>query len=145
MFSSCVYGVNYNASEPDSPVRMRMACSMVEMKILPSPMRPVRAAVWMASTALVDEFIGNDDLDFHLGQEIDHIFGAAIKLRVALLAPKALGLGHRNAQKADFLQRLLHLIKLERLDDRFDFFHGCLSLFLMSLNDCTTCAISQVQ
>ena len=32
------------ASTPVSPVRMRMASSTLEMKILPSPMRPVRAA-----------------------------------------------------------------------------------------------------
>src|SRR5690348_17828036 len=32
-------------------------------------------------------------LDLHLGQEIDHIFGAAVKLGVALLAAEALHFG----------------------------------------------------
>src|SRR5262249_16876218 len=40
------------ASRAESPVRMRMASSMLETKILPSPMRPVCAARRMASMAL---------------------------------------------------------------------------------------------
>ncbi len=119
---------------------MRMACSMAGNEYLAVADAPGAGRGLDGLYGAVDKFIGNDDLDFNLGQKIHHIFGPAVKLRVALLAPKALGLGHRNPQKANFLQRLLHLIKLERLDDRFDFFHGCLSLFLMSLNDCTTCA-----
>jgi hypothetical protein len=37
------------ASAPRSPVRMRIACSTSKTKILPSPMRPVRAAFSIAS------------------------------------------------------------------------------------------------
>jgi hypothetical protein len=40
------------ASEPRSPVRMRIACSTSMTKILPSPIRPVRAAFSIASTTL---------------------------------------------------------------------------------------------
>src|SRR5262249_46298067 len=39
------------ASRPDSPVRIRIASSMLETKILPSPMRPVCADRRIASTA----------------------------------------------------------------------------------------------
>src|SRR3954462_10281425 len=39
------------ASRPDSPVRMRTASSILETKILPSPIRPVCAARRMASIA----------------------------------------------------------------------------------------------
>src|ERR1700730_16082765 len=39
------------ASSPDSPVLIRMASSMFETKIFPSPIRPVWAARWIASTA----------------------------------------------------------------------------------------------
>ena len=39
------------AAAPVSPVRMRTTSMMSEMKILPSPMRPVRAAAEIASTA----------------------------------------------------------------------------------------------
>src|SRR3546814_10317106 len=39
----------------------------------------------------LDQLVLQDDLDFHLGQEIDDIFGAAVELGVALLAAEALG------------------------------------------------------
>ena len=42
---------------------------------------------------------------------------------MALLPPEALGLGDGDAGYADFMQRFLHLIELEGLDDRFDLFH----------------------
>ena len=42
---------------------------------------------------------------------------------MALLAAEALGFDHRDALQADFLQRFLHFIELERLDDRFNLFH----------------------
>ncbi len=91
---------------------------------MPSPMRPVRAAFWIASTAGFQALVGDDDLDFHLGQEIHDIFGAAVKFGVALLAAEALGFGDRDALNADFLQRFLHFVEFERLDDGFDFFHA---------------------
>src|SRR3546814_10402600 len=43
---------------------------------------------------------------------------------MALLPPKALGLGHGDAGDADLVQRLLDLVQLERLDDRLDLLHG---------------------
>ena len=101
-----------------------MASSMSETKILPSPMRPVWAALRIASMALVEQVVGEHDLDLHLGQEVDDVFGAAIELGVALLAAEALGLGDGDALQADLLQRLLHFVELERLDDRFDLFHA---------------------
>src|SRR6187551_3256494 len=67
--------------------------------------------------------VGHDDLELHLGQEIDDVFGPAVKLGVALLAAEALGLGHGDARDADLVQRLLHLVELERLDDGLDLFH----------------------
>ena len=39
------------------------------------------------------------------------------------LAAETLGFGHGDARNADFVQRLLNLVQLERLDDRFDLFH----------------------
>ena len=67
--------------------------------------------------------VGDDDLDLHLGQKVDDIFGAAIKLGVALLAAEALRLEDGDALDARLLQRLLHLVELERLDDRLDLLH----------------------
>lgn len=43
-------GAAYNASLSRSPVRMRTAISTDDTKILPSPMRPARAELVMAST-----------------------------------------------------------------------------------------------
>jgi hypothetical protein len=42
---------------------------------------------------------------------------------MAFLASESLGFGDRDALQADLLQRFLHLIELERLDDGLDLFH----------------------
>jgi hypothetical protein len=82
---------------------MRTTCSTLETKILPSPILPVRAALTIESmapsTASVD-----DDLDLHLGQEIDDILGAAIQLGMPLLTTEALDLRDGQAGNADFRQ-----------------------------------------
>ena len=41
---------------------------------------------------------------------------------MTLLASEALGLGHGYALQSNLLQRLLHLVELERFDDGFDLF-----------------------
>ena len=41
----------------------------------------------------------------------------------AFLPAKALGFGNGDARDADFMQRFLHLVELEGLDDCFDLFH----------------------
>src|SRR5450755_1892616 len=66
----------------------------------------------------------DDDLYLHLGKKVDHIFRAAVELGVTLLPAEALDLGHREARYADLGQRLANFLKLERLDDRRDLFHG---------------------
>ena len=48
-------------------------------------------------------FVGHDNLDLHLGQEIDDIFGAAIEFGMALLAPESLGFGDSDALNAGLL------------------------------------------
>jgi hypothetical protein len=80
------------------------------------------------------ERIVDHDLQLHLGQEVDDIFGAAIQFGVALLPAEAARLRHGDAGHADIVQRFLDLIQLERLDDRLDLLHAndspsrCLSL-----------------
>ena len=71
----------------------------------------------------LDQRLFHHDLDLHLRQEIDNVLGPAIELRVAFLAAEALGLGHSDPLDADLVKRLLHLVKLEGFDDRFDLFH----------------------
>jgi hypothetical protein len=65
----------------------------------------------------------DDQLDLHFGQEVDDVLGTAIELGMALLPPEALGLDHRDALHADLVERFLHFVELERLDDGFDLFH----------------------
>src|SRR5229473_8652624 len=66
----------------------------------------------------LDHVVAEHNLDLHLGEEIHHVLGAAIKLGVSLLAAESLGLGHGDALQPDLLQRFLHLVELEGLDDR---------------------------
>src|SRR3954451_3340255 len=72
---------------------------------------------------LLDQVVGDHDLDFDLGQEVHDIFRAPVKFGVPLLPAKPLGLGHGDALETHFLKRFFHLVELERLDDGFDFFH----------------------
>ena len=64
----------------------------------------------------------DDDLQFHLGQEVDDIFGTPIQFGMSLLPTEPLGLGHGNATHADFVQGFFYFIELEGLDDRLDLF-----------------------
>jgi len=75
-----------------------------------------------------DQIVFDDQLDFHFGQKIDDIFGTTVQLGMALLTAKALGFGHGQALKADFVQSFLNFVQLEGLDDRFDLFHETVSL-----------------
>ena len=100
-----------------------MASSTVEIKILPSPMRPVRAAFMMASTARSTTASSQITSIFTFGQEVHDIFRAAIQLGMPFLAAKALGFNDGNPLEPDLVQSLLHFVELERLNDRFDLFH----------------------
>ena len=111
------------ASAPRSPVRIRITSSTGRTKILPSPIRPVLAAFSMAPTTSATFSLGDDDLELDLGQEVHDVLRAPIQLGVPLLASEALDLAHGQSLNADRAQTLLHLIQLERLDDRFDLFH----------------------
>src|SRR5476649_698383 len=62
----------------------------------------------------------NGDINLHLGQEVDHVFRAAIQLGVTLLPTEAFDLSNGNALHADLGQRLAHVVQLERLDDGSD-------------------------
>src|SRR5260221_13684340 len=66
---------------------------------------------------IVREAILDHHLDLHLGQEVDHIFSAAVELGMALLPAEALDLGDGDSGDADAVQRVLHVVELEGLDD----------------------------
>src|SRR5262245_6237111 len=71
----------------------------------------------------LDHVVAEHNLDLHLGEKIDHIFGSAIKLGVAFLASEALRLRDSDALQSDLLQRLLHLVEFEGLNHRLDLLH----------------------
>ena len=52
----------------------------------------------------LDQSVGQDDLQLHLGQEVDHVLGAAVELGMPLLTAEALDLGYGDALNADFRQ-----------------------------------------
>ena len=72
---------------------------------------------------LLDAVVGQHHLDADLGQEIDHVLGAAVKLGMALLAAEALNLGDGQAADADLGQRFANFVELEGFDDGGDLFH----------------------
>ena len=71
----------------------------------------------------VDIVVVDEDLDAYLGHEVDRVFGAAVHLRVSSLTAEALDVGDREALDAHLLDRILHVIELERLDDPDDQLH----------------------
>ena len=111
------------ASSPVSPVRMRIASSIVGDEDLAIADAAGLGGVLDRLDRLLDHVVAEHDLDLHLGQEVDDVFGAAIEFGMALLPAEALGLDDGDALQADLLKRLLHLVELERLDDRFDLLH----------------------
>ena len=48
----------------------------------------------------LDHVVVHGGLELHLGQEVDHVLGAAVQLGVALLAAKALDFGDGDAPDA---------------------------------------------
>jgi len=69
------------------------------------------------------QVVGRNDLELYLGQKVNDVFSPPIELGVALLSAETLYLGHGDALNADGIQSVLYLVELERLNDRFYFFH----------------------
>ena len=123
MMRSMSLSPRQSASDPASPVRMRTAWPMSLTKILPSPIRPVWAAFWIASTAGLALGVVHRDLDLHFRQEVHRVFGAAIDFGLPLLAAESLDLGGGQSLHAEVRQRLADIVQLERLDDCRNQFH----------------------
>src|SRR3989338_5156538 len=79
----------------------------------------------------VEVFVGKGDFDLQLRDKLDIIFRAAIKLFMPFLPPEPFDLGDGHPDDSDIGQGFLHLLKLERLDNRFNLFH-CLVSSLVS-------------
>src|SRR5438477_1023978 len=75
-----------------------------------------------------DHFVRKNDFHLHFWQEVDDVLGAPVELGVAFLTAEPLHLGDGEPEDAHVGQRLLHLIELEGLDDRFDLLHRARNL-----------------
>ena len=76
----------------------RTATSVIQ--IFPSPIFSVRAAAARASATASAEPIVDQDLDLHLGDEVDRVLSAPVHLGVTRLASEALHLAHGHAVHA---------------------------------------------
>ena len=100
-----------------------MASSMLDTKILPSPIRAGLSGAADGIDRLIDQLVADHDFDFYLRQEVDDIFRTPIKLGVPFLAPKPFRLGDGDSLEADLLEGFFDFVELERLDDGLNFFH----------------------
>src|SRR5215475_12841389 len=73
---------------------------------------------------LFDHLVFDDQLDLHLGKEVDDILGPTVEFGVTLLPAEPLGLQNSDAFEADLIECILHFVELEGLDDRFDLLHS---------------------
>ena len=73
---------------------------------------------------VVHAAVGDHHFDLDLGQQVNGIFLPAIHLFMALLPSMAADLGDRHAFDSDGLQRFLHFVELERLDNCLNLLHG---------------------
>src|SRR5215469_1042812 len=71
----------------------------------------------------LDHVVAEYNLDLHLGEKIDDVFGPAIEFGMPFLASEALGFGNGDALQPDFLQRFLHFVEFEGFDHRLDLLH----------------------
>src|SRR3954447_9040069 len=61
--------------------------------------------------------VGDHHLELHLGEQIDLVLLAAVNLFMSFLAAVAAHFRDRHTIDPDFLERILHFIDLERLND----------------------------
>src|SRR4051812_18904031 len=69
--------------------------------------------------------VGDHDVEADLRHEVDPVLGSAVDLRVPLLTAVAADLADGQTLDTEGLERLLHVLELERLDDSGDELHDC--------------------
>src|SRR5215217_8276176 len=92
---------------------------------------PYLAVTDLAGASRFDELLDHpvgiavidQDLDPDLGHEVDRVLGAPVHLGVSALPAEALDVGDGEALYAEILDRVLHVVDLERLDDAHDELH----------------------
>ena len=113
-----------SAPSPRSPLRIRMASSSVDTKILPSPIFPVFAACRMVLMTCAVLRFGQSQFEFYLWQKVHGVLSPAIRLRVALLPTVSPYFRYRDSFDSNFPQGLFHGLKPRRLNDCFNFLHA---------------------
>jgi hypothetical protein len=103
----------------------RMACLISAMKILPSPIWPVRADFMIASMTLSTRW--GHDFNFGFWKKAHRLFGAAMNLGMPFLMSETYDLGNVDARNPNLPQRILDFVEFEWLDDGDDAFHGMTS------------------
>src|SRR5229473_5005785 len=88
---------------------------------------------------LIEHLVLDRGFDLYFGQEIDHVFRAAIQLGVTFLPAETLDFGDGDALHADGGQGFPHLVKLERLDDCGYEFHECAPSWVTCVRVARTC------
>src|SRR5215510_7868682 len=71
----------------------------------------------------LDHVVAEYNLDLHLGEKIDDVFGPAVEFGMPLLPSEALGFGNGDPLQSDLLQRFLHFVEFEGFDHRLDLLH----------------------
>jgi hypothetical protein len=88
-----------------------MASSILDKKILPSPILPVFAVFKIVAMAFSAKASGSTISSLTFGSRSYYVFAPPIHLRVTFLASLAPYFRHRHALHANFEQCLFHRVK----------------------------------
>src|SRR5580698_6032086 len=77
---------------------------------------------------VVNDLVGHYHFDFDFWHEVDDVGRPSINFLLASGSTEAFDLGNSHSLHANLGEGVLHLVELERLDDRFNFLHASLSL-----------------
>ncbi len=94
------------------------------MKILPSPMRPVRATSTILRATSSARRSSTQTVISTLGRNVQRVFGVGVAVEVALLLAHALHFGHAQRFERSPPQGVENLLDEKRLHDGDDLFHG---------------------
>jgi len=94
----------YSADSPVSPVRMRTTSSTVVTKILAVADAAGAGCGGDGLDHGLHVVVLDDDLELHLGQEVDDVLGSPVEFGVAALAAEPLHLADGDALDSDAAQ-----------------------------------------
>ena len=110
-----------------SPVQKSITCSAASVgttKILPSPMRPVRATSTIFLQDFFDPIVVDPQRDFDLGQKGQRVLAVAVLVEIAFLPAVAFDFAHAAGFQRGPLEAFQHLLGQKGFDDGDDLFHA---------------------